>query len=104
MGEIRRCLVLGGSGYVGAEVCRLLLERGARVAFTYWRHETSHAGARAFKADLTSFEAVERAVQDAAASLGGLDALIQCAGTAGDPALYQGGRLDKFQKIGEAGW
>src|SRR5688500_14757490 len=29
------CLVLGGTGYVGSAVCRLLHERGTRLAFTY---------------------------------------------------------------------
>lgn len=108
MAEARRVLVLGGSGYVGSEVCRLLAERGARLAFTYRRRETHHPGALALKVDLTNFAAVEKAVQEAAAHLGGLDVLVQCAGTAGDPSLYQGkaqGKgVDKFQRIDEAGW
>ena len=52
MANARRCLVLGGSGYVGAEVCRLLAERGAQVAFTYWRNEVQFPGALALRADL----------------------------------------------------
>ena len=35
----RRCLVLGGSGFVGEAVCRMLSERGAKVAFTYHKRE-----------------------------------------------------------------
>jgi len=104
MAEAKRCLVLGGSGYVGAEVCRLLAARGARVAFTYWRHERSLPGAYALKADLRDFGQAAQAVEQAAAQLGGLDALIQCAGTAGDPSLYQGRGGDKFKSIDEAGW
>lgn len=104
MAEAPRCLVLGGSGYVGAAVCRLLLERGARLAFTYWRHEVRHADAPALKVDLTSFAAVEAAVEQAAERLGGLDALVQCAGTAGDAALYKGAGIDKLQAIDERGW
>jgi NAD(P)-dependent dehydrogenase (short-subunit alcohol dehydrogenase family) len=104
MAEAKRCLVLGGSGYVGGDVCRLLIERGARVAFTYWRHEVSHAGALGLRVDLRDFAATEDVVEQAAERLGGLDALVQCAGTAGDPALYKGGGLDKLQAISEAGW
>lgn len=106
MAEPRRVLVLGGSGYVGSAVCRLLAERGAKLAFTYWRSEIRHPGALAFKADLTTFSETKQVVERAAAELGGLDALVQCAGTAGDPALYLGKKAtpDKFQRIDEAGW
>jgi 3-oxoacyl-[acyl-carrier protein] reductase len=104
MAEARRCLVLGGSGYVGAEVCRLLAERGASVAFTYRTREKSIPGMFALKADLRDFNQAAKAVEQATARLGGLDALIQCAGTAGDPSLYQGRERDKFQSIDEAGW
>lgn len=104
MAEAKRCLVLGGSGYVGGAVCRLLVERGARVIFTYWRHEVSHDGALGLRVDLRDFAATEDAVAQATERLGGLDALVQCAGTAGDPALYKGGGLDKLQAITEAGW
>jgi 3-oxoacyl-[acyl-carrier protein] reductase len=104
MAEGKRCLVLGGSGYVGGHVCRLLLERGARVVFTFWRNEASHSGALGLRVDLRDFAATEDAVAQAAERLGGLDALVQCAGTAGDPALYRGGDVDKLQGITEAGW
>jgi len=104
MAEARRCLVLGGSGYVGSEVCRLLAERGARLVYTYRRSEMQHAGALGLRVELTQFAAVESAVQQAAAHLGGLDALVQCAGTAGDPALYQGKGEAKLQRISEHGW
>jgi NAD(P)-dependent dehydrogenase (short-subunit alcohol dehydrogenase family) len=100
----KRCLVLGGSGYVGGEVCRLLAERGAQVAFTYRRNEVHFPGAFALRADLRNFAEVVRAVDQAADHWGGLDALVQCAGTAGDPTLYQGKREDRLQKITEEGW
>ncbi|HJY77990.1 MAG TPA: SDR family oxidoreductase [Burkholderiales bacterium] len=102
----RRCLVLGGSGYIGAEVCRVLLEQGAQVAFTYWRNEIQIPGALALRADLRDFAQTVEAVERAAAHLGGLDVLVQCAGTAGDPALYKGKGIaqERLQKISEAGW
>ena len=108
------CLVLGGSGYVGAAVCRALAARGARVAFTYHRNEAAARTlaealpqAHAMRVDMMDFGAVSAAVEASAGVLGALDAIVQCAGTAGDPSLYRthGGRWhDKFLCITEAGW
>ncbi len=105
-----RCLVLGGSGHVGAEVCRCLARDGHRVAFTYRKNEAfAHRlrqelpGAIAIGAELTRFDEAARAVEEGARALGGLDALVQCAGTAGEPSLYKEG-ADKFMSIGEADW
>ena len=112
-GNPRRCLVLGGSGYVGAEVCRVLAAQGAQVAFTYWTNEQSAQalaaelpGTLALRADLRNFAQVVQAVERSAGHWGGLDALVQCAGTAGDPSLYEGKSPahDKFQRITEEGW
>lgn len=110
MGAPLRCLVLGGTGHVGAEVCRCLARDGHRVAFTYRNNEARAGtlskelpGATAIKAELTSFEESSRAVEEGARALDGLDALLQCAGTAGDPALYQEG-ADKFLSIGALEW
>lgn len=102
----RRCLVLGGSGYVGAEVCRVLAERGAKLAYTYFRNPVRHAGALGLRADLRDFADTVQAVERAAQTLGGLDILVQCAGTAGDPALYKGRGIaqERLQRITEAGW
>lgn len=109
-----RCLVLGGSGYVGSQVCRVLAAHGARIAFTYWSNHTGARaladelpGAQALRVDLNDFAQVINAVEQAARDAGGLDALVQCAGTAGDPSLYKNngaGAHDKLQKITEHGW
>jgi len=108
------CLVLGGTGYVGAAVCRLLHEYGARLAFTYHTNDKrarelaeEFEGSLPLRADLASYADTRRAVREAAGLLGGLDALIQCAGTAGDPTLYSNrGPNDhgKFLAITEAEW
>jgi NAD(P)-dependent dehydrogenase (short-subunit alcohol dehydrogenase family) len=109
-----RCLVLGGSGYVGEAVCRMLARRGARVAFTYLTRESKARalesalpGAKAWRVDLRDRAAVEAMVRGAAGEWGGLEALIQCAGTAGDASLYRSEGLApprKFLAIGEPGW
>lgn len=102
-----RCLVLGGSGYVGRAVCRLLVERGARLAFTYCNNEQRMPGARGYRLDARDYAEVRRVVSDAAALWDGLDALIQCIGTAGDANLYERaaqGSGDKFLDIDETAW
>ena len=109
-----RCLVMGGSGYVGAEVCRTLAARGARVAFTYRTRgdaarelQSELPGSRAFEMDLREADAVRATVSEAAAAWDGLDAVIQCAGTAGDAALYQvepDGSRERLGRIDDAAW
>jgi 3-oxoacyl-[acyl-carrier protein] reductase len=64
-------------------------------------------GSFPFYADLASYTDTRRVVREAAELLGGLDAMIQCAGTAGDPALYTTHHPDdhgKFLAITEAEW
>jgi 3-oxoacyl-[acyl-carrier protein] reductase len=108
-----RVLVLGGSGYVGAEVCRALHAQGARVAFTYKdgvdtakRLAAELDGSVSHRVDLTSFADIGAVVEAVAREWGGLDALVQCAGTAGDPALYRndGGPRDRFLGITHEEW
>ncbi len=110
MGNSLRCLVLGGTGHVGAEVCRCLARDGHSIAFTYRKNEalagklkTELPGSSAIRAELTRWDDAVRAVEEGAKALGGLDALIQCAGTAGDPALYRSG-ADKFLAVDAQGW
>ena len=68
----RRALVLGGSGYVGASVTRLLRTRGIDVVCTYFRSEkqalalASETGARAVACDLTDAEAIRQLVSASA--------------------------------------
>ncbi len=109
-----RCLVLGGSGYVGEAVCRMLARRGAKVAFTYLTREekaraleSSLPGSKALRADMRDGASIAEMVQAVSREFGGLEALIQCAGTAGDPALYRSEGMSpprKFQAIKEPGW
>ena len=110
----RRCLVLGGSGRVGSEVCSLLAERGAQVAFTYFSNETKARelesqlpGCRAIQLDLRNFQGTFKAVEEVAEKWDGLDVLIQCAGIAGDGSLYKTNGSkgnEKLLKITESGW
>lgn len=106
----RRCIVLGGTGYVGQAVLRRLVEAGCEVAFSFHRRADAAAalaretGARAFAFDTASDP--EGAVLDTLWPGEPVAALVQCIGTAGDPALYSGERsgLDKLLQTSPAEW
>lgn len=100
----RRCLVLGGSGFVGRAVCRELLGRGASVAFTFHEDRAAAAaleaaGALPIQAELATAEGPTAAVDEAARLLGGLDALVHCAARGG-PASGQ----QRLGDIDAAAW
>lgn len=91
-----RCLVLGGTGHVGTAVCRTLAQHATKVAYTYFSNQHKVQSLQAelpeclpFFADLSHYPEAQSVVRAAAMWLGGLDMLIQCAGTAGNPRLYQ---------------
>jgi 3-oxoacyl-[acyl-carrier protein] reductase len=109
---MKRCLVVGGSGTVGSAICKTLQREGCVIAFTYHRNEEAAVElARNLKepvylqCDLENFELVRKTVRHAAEALGGLDALIQAAGTSGDDRFWQcaaPGNYDKLQEIDQA--
>ena len=71
-------IVTGGSGGLGAAVCRLLAERGSDVALTYRSNETA---ARAVAADVEAFERRVEVVQldllDAGATAAFVDGVVE---------------------------
>ncbi len=84
-------LVSGGTGAIGAAVCRLLAERGSSVAFLYRSNEEAAAelrqsierlGSRAWShpVDLADAEAAARAVDAAAEAMDGIHTLVSAAG------------------------
>lgn len=85
----KRCLVLGGSGELGGVICQTLIREDCQVAYTYHPREVAPASPLAFACDLRDYDGVERAVQGAAAALGGLDALVQAAGVSGEASFYR---------------
>jgi 3-oxoacyl-[acyl-carrier protein] reductase len=80
-----RVLVTGGAGGIGRATCHVLAAEGAAVAV---HHHTATDASRladdlggvAVRADLADDEAVDQMVLDAAAGLGGIDALVANAG------------------------
>lgn len=74
-------LITGGASGIGAACARLFTERGARVAILDVSAPESSADLVSVRADLVDDEAVGAAVADAAGRLGGIDMLVNNAGT-----------------------
>jgi len=103
-----RCIVIGGSGTVGRQVCRELARRGAAVALTYFRGEAAAsalggeiAAAAVRRVDLTAAPALAGALHALADELGGVDALVHAAsvGSTCEPARY-----DRLEEVTLPGW
>ncbi len=83
-----RAVVLGGTGYVGAEICRQLRRDGHRVAFSYHSREaraqalSAEIQATGYALDLADPATIPATLQRMVDELGGLDALIIAAGVA----------------------
>ena len=95
----KRCLIFGGSGALGGAICRTLSREGVQFVLTYCRNRTTadeiaaECNAReVLQCDIRSLDQVETVSSRAAATLGGLDAVIQAAGISGRTAFYQTGR------------
>ncbi|MBK6857715.1 MAG: SDR family oxidoreductase [Microthrixaceae bacterium] len=80
-----RALVTGGGSGIGEATCRLLSAEGAEVTVLDRNAESASRvafdiGGRAIAADVADSEAMNRAVADAAAVMGGLSILVNNAG------------------------
>src|SRR4051794_2174059 len=75
-----KAVVTGGASGIGAAVTEALLERGAKVAVLDLVPERTPANALAIRCDVSDDASVRSAVNEAAASLGGLDVLVNNAG------------------------
>jgi 2-dehydro-3-deoxy-L-rhamnonate dehydrogenase (NAD+) len=86
MGEFdgKVALVTGGASGIGAAAVELLLERGAKVASFDLDPAATPGDALKVDGDATDSRSVADAVQRTERELGPLDALVCCAGTAGD--------------------
>ena len=102
----KKCLVLGGSGYIGSQICRQLKENGADISFTYFKNKTfakelsDTLSCKAYQIDFCDIYSIQNLLLEAIQELNGVDAIIQCAGTAGNPELYSA-KSDKFLDISE---
>jgi len=91
----KACLVTGSTGGIGLETARLLVGEGARVV-TCGRSDAPGIGEAAHvQADLSEPAAPARVVADTAASLGGIDVLVNNVGF----AVYA-----SFEDVADADW
>lgn len=85
--EGKRVLVTGGASGIGASVARICAEAGARIAILDLDEAAAHAQAEAVgeghfggACDVASSASVGQAFEAAVAAIGGIDAVVNCAG------------------------
>jgi 3-oxoacyl-[acyl-carrier protein] reductase len=107
--EGKIALITGGSRGIGAAIAKRLAVDGANVAITYTKgadaaasvvKEIERAGrtAIAIQADATDADAVEAAVERTVATFGGLDVLVNNAGTA-IPKTFEETTLEELDRL-----
>lgn len=94
-----RCLVIGGSGYVGEAVVKRLQEEGCEVVWTSLTPQQIDSLA----CDLGDPQSIGVAVTEAASQLGGLDAVVLAAGAAGSQFFYQDISSAHYDRLGSVG-
>ena len=107
--EGKIALITGGSRGIGAAIAKRLAADGANVAITYTKgadaaasvvKEIERAGRKAIaiQADAADAEAVKAAVEKTVATLGGLDVLVNNAGTA-IPKRFEETTLEEMDRM-----
>ena len=96
MGKLEGCraLVTGGGSGIGAATCRRMHAEGASVAVVDIDADTAKQVAAeidglAYGVDVTDYDALESACQDAAAQMGGLTTLFNNAGSSSMSAVHE---------------
>ena len=84
---VKTVFITGGSRGIGADTVRAFTSKGYNVAFTYYKSEekakelAKETGAKAYYCDASNSDNVNNAVSLASKDFGGVDILINNAGT-----------------------
>lgn len=97
---LQRVIVIGGSGVIGRAVVAELAEEGARVGCTH-QNRPPPDGVIARRLDLTEVDTIEPCVDGLVAELGGVDALVFCAGAT---STCEPERFDALDDVTASGW
>lgn len=95
-----RVIVVGGSGVIGRAVVAELGEQGARIGCTH-RDSPAPEGVIARRLDLTEVDAIAPCIDALVAELGGVDALVFCAGAT---STCEPERFDTLDDVTPGGW
>lgn len=86
---MKTVLITGASGGIGAAIAKEMSDAGYAVALTYNKNKENaeklcaqFGNAQAFHFDISSFESVEKLYSDVLSVFGGIDAVVNNAGTA----------------------
>ena len=78
-GDSPVCIVFGGSGTVGREVCHTLAARGVRVGYTVFKHDGNGIDGVGKRLDVTDVQAIDRTLDEFHRELGRIDGFVNCA-------------------------
>ncbi len=99
----QRAIVTGGASGIGRATCRRMAAEGARIAVFDVNGAAAHTVASeldglAYQVDVTDFEALSEAVDDAVRRLGGLSAVFNNAG-AGSMSQIHDWPIDQWNRL-----